>query len=376
MKKLSILSLHLNYGGVEKSICALANLLCDKYDVEIACTYKIIDKPAFYLDSKVKVKYLTNVKPNKKEIKKSIKEKNIFKFIKEAFYSIKVLYLRKKTMKEYIKKSDSEIIISSRYLFNNILSKYGKKNVLKIGWEHNHPHGNMKFANKVIKSVKNLDYLVLVSKNLKLFYQGKIKNSKCKCIYIPNVVDESNEVSNLLSNNLVSVGRLSKEKGFMDLLIVFNKIVKYNPKCKLNIIGDGEEKEKLEKYIIENNLEKNVIMHGFQSKEYINNILLNSSLYLMTSFTESFGIVLIEAMSYGIPCIAFSSAEGAEELIENGKNGYLIDDRNIDEYVKKVEFLIENTNERIKMQKYCIKKSYEFLGKNVVKEWIKILKGI
>ena len=376
MKKLSILSLHLNYGGAEKSICALANLLCDKYDVEIACTYKIIDKPAFYLNPKIKIKYLTDVKPNNDKIKKYIKKKNMFKLIKEVFYSIKVLYLRKKTMKEYIKKTNSEIIISSRYLFNNILSKYGKKNILKIGWEHNHPHGNMKFANRVINSVKNLDYLVLVSKNLQLFYQEKLNNSKCKCVYIPNVVDKSNGVSDLLSNNLVSIGRLSKEKGFMDLLIIFNKILKKYPDYKLNIIGDGEEKEKLENYIKENNLEKNVIMHGFKSKDYINNILLDSMVYLMTSFTESFGIVLIEAMSYGIPCVAFSSAEGAEELIENGKNGYLIDDRNIDEYVKKVEFLMDNVKERKKMQNNCINKSNEFLGENVVKKWFEILKGV
>lgn len=376
MKKLTILSLHLNFGGIEKSICALANLLCDKYDVEIACTYKIIDKPAFYLNPKIKIKYLTDVKPNKDKIKKYIKEKNIFKLIKEVFYSIKVLYLRKKTMNEYIKKTNSEIIISSRYLFNNILSRYGKKNILKIGWEHNHPHGNMKYVNKIAKSVKNLDYFVLVSKNLQSLYQERLNNSKCKCVYIPNIVDENDKSSNLLSKNLVSVGRLSKEKGFMDLLIIFNKILKKYPDYKLNIIGDGEEKEKLENYIKENNLEKNVIMHGFQSKDYINNILIDSMVYLMTSFTESFGIVLIEAMSYGIPCVAFSSAEGAEELIENGKNGYLIDDRNIDEYVKKVEFLMDNVKERKKMQNNCINKANEFLGKNVVKKWLEILKGV
>lgn len=376
MKKLSILSLHLNYGGAEKSICALANLLCDKYDVEIVCTYKIIDKPAFYLDPKIKVKYLTYVKPNENEWKKTIKEKNIFKFIKESFYSVKVLYLRKKTMKEYIKNTDTKIIISSRYLFNNILSKYSKKDVLKIGWEHNHPHGNMKFAKKVIKSAKGLDYFVLVSKNLQSLYKEKLKKSKCKCVYIPNIVDENDKSSDLLSKNLVSVGRLSKEKGFMDLLIIFNKILKKYPDYKLNIIGDGEEKEKLENYIKENHLEKNVIMHGFQNKDYINNVLLGSMIYLMTSFTESFGIVLIEAMSYGIPCIAFSSAEGAEELIENGKNGYLIDDRNIDKYVSKVEFLMNNFEERKKMQNNCINKANEFLGKNVIKKWLEILKGV
>lgn len=233
----------------------------------------------------------------------------------------------------------------------------------------------MKFAKKVIKSAKKLDYLVLVSENLKEFYRKKLP--KVKCVYIPNIIDEiPEEKSNLKSKNLVSVGRLSSEKGYMDLLKIYNEIVKKYPDWKLDIIGDGKERDNLEKYIKDNALEEKVFLHGFQNKNYINNILLNSSIYLMTSFTESFGIVLIEAMSYGIPCIAFSSAEGAQELIENDKNGYLIDDRDIDKYVSKVEFLMNNFEERKKMQNNCINKANEFLGKNVIKKWLEILKGV
>ena len=53
MKKVSILSLHLGYGGIEKSIVALANLLCESYKVEIACVYKLYDKSVFELDKRV-----------------------------------------------------------------------------------------------------------------------------------------------------------------------------------------------------------------------------------------------------------------------------------------------------------------------------------
>ena len=58
MKKVSLLALHLNYGGVEKAIINQANMLCEDFDVELAVTYKIEDKPAFYLNPKVKVIYL------------------------------------------------------------------------------------------------------------------------------------------------------------------------------------------------------------------------------------------------------------------------------------------------------------------------------
>ena len=75
MKKISILSLHLGYGGIEKSVSALANMLSNKYEVEIACTYKLFEKPVFSIDNKVNVIYLTNVKPNKDSLRDAINKK-------------------------------------------------------------------------------------------------------------------------------------------------------------------------------------------------------------------------------------------------------------------------------------------------------------
>ena len=58
MKKITILCLHLGYGGIEKAISSLANLFCDTYDITIVSTYKLYDKPAFVLDKNIKVEYL------------------------------------------------------------------------------------------------------------------------------------------------------------------------------------------------------------------------------------------------------------------------------------------------------------------------------
>ena len=138
MKRVSILSLHLGYGGIEKSVAALANMLCEKYDVEIACTYKLFEKSVFPVDKRVKIKYLTDVKPNKDAIKKAIRSKNIFKIFKEGLYAVKVLMKRRSTMIKFIKNCDSEVIIATRDIFDEWLGDYGKEGVLKIGWEHNH----------------------------------------------------------------------------------------------------------------------------------------------------------------------------------------------------------------------------------------------
>lgn len=374
MKKVSILSLHLGYGGIEKSVSALANLLSSKYKVEIVCTYKLYDKPVFDLNKNVKVRYLTNVVPNHKELNDAKKSKNIFKIIKELIKGLRVLFLRKKTMIKYITNTDSDVIISTRDIFDDWLGEYGSENILKIGWEHNHYHDDLKYAKEIIRATSKLDYLVLVSKNLEEFYSKELRKSKCKCVFIPNVIDElPSKCASLQEKRLISVGRLSPEKGFMDLLVIFNRIIEDYPDWCLDIIGDGKEKEKLETFIKNHNLEEKVTLHGFQKKDYIDKMLQSSSIYLMTSYTESFGIVLIEAMSHGLPCIAFSSAEGARELIDSGRNGYLINNRNIDAYIKKVEDLMKDRDVRKTVGLEGRKSIRKYSGKDVVEYWYNLI---
>ena len=151
------------------------------------------------------------------------------------------------------------------------------------------------------------------------------------------------------------------------------KIHKNHNDWVLDIIGDGSEKDKLNNYIIKNKLESCVTLHGYQDKKYIDEILNKSSLYIMTSYTESFGIVLIEAMSHGIPCIAYSSAEGANELINSGFNGYLIKNRNQEMMIKKIEDLMEDKETRKNIGKNSRDFSRRFIGENVIKSWYSLL---
>lgn len=371
MKKVTILALHLGYGGIERAITDLANSLVENYSVEIVSTYKVYDKPVNRLDRRIKVKYLTELKPNKKEFKSALKKFRLISAFKEGIKSVKILKLKKELMIEFIKQCDSDVIISTRDIHNEWLGEYAREGVLKIGWEHNHHHGNEKYAKKIIESCKNLDYFVLVSKDLASYYKERVNP---KCVYIPNLVSKADVTSDLKSPNLVSVGRLSKEKGFIDLIDVFALVHMMYPEWKLNLIGDGEEKDKIISKIHKYGLEDSVIMHGFLDKDKVGKILSESSIYLMTSFTESFGIVLLEAFSYGVPCVAFDSAEGANEIISNNWDGYLIKDRDIDEMAKRVCHLIGNYSRRFIMGQNAIKKANKYSLEEVREKWIKIIK--
>lgn len=375
MKKITIVALHLGYGGIERAIGMLANSLIENYEITIVSTYKIYEEPPFKFDERIKIEYLIeDMVPNKKEFYNSLKKLNFIETFKQGIKSIKILKLKKEKMINYIKNCNSDVIISTRDIHNAWLGKYGNNKSLKIGWEHNHHNNNKRFINKIVNSVKNLDYFVLVSKELTEFYSEKLKNSNCKCVYIPNSIDYiPNQKSALKNKNIISVGRLSKEKGFLDLIDVYNIVHNKFPDWTLNLIGDGAEREKIEEKIRKYGLEKNVILHGYQNRDYINEVLKKSSIYVMSSYTESFGIVLLEAYAFGLPAVSFTSAQGACEIISDNWDGYLVKDRDKEQMAKRICELISNYNRRFIMGKNAAKKAEEYSSDKIKNKWIEMM---
>ena len=375
MKKIAILGLHLNYGGVEQAIVNQANFLCEKYEVELVIFYKLLDKPAFEIDSRVKVTYLTELKPNREEFKDALKKLKIIKVLKEGIKAIKILRLKKVLVNEYINKSDADAIISSRVEYTELLSKSKNKSIVKIAVEHRHHNNKKSYINRLKRACRNIDYLIAVSKELCDFYLQIMSN--INCLFIPNSLNYwPSTITEYNSKKLVSIGRLSKEKGFLDLLDVFKIINNQDHDYILNIIGDGVLRDKIEKRIKKLGLENNVILHGYRGREYINNILKESSIYLMCSYEESFGIVLIESESFGIPVIAFDSAQGAKELIKNGYNGYLISNRNIEEMANKVIELFNNKKDIKSMGNNARLEAELYSFENIKRKWLDFMENI
>lgn len=369
-EKISILSLHLNIGGIEKAICDQANMLSEKYKVEIITLYKINKTIPYKLNKNIKVTYLSNFKPNKEEFKKYLKQKNIIMTIKEGIKSIKILYLKRKLMTNYIYNSDAKIIISTRLYFTKILNKYKNPNAITIAEEHVYHHENKRYIRKLDKALKNIDYLLPASKYLTNDYKEKLK-SKAKIEYIPLTINYFPEKpSNMVKNNIIAVGRLEPEKGFEDLVTIISKVVKTNKNIKLTIIGDGSQRKIIEQKIINFNLEKNITITGYLTQEELKKYYRNASLLVNTSYEESFGLVLIEAASYGIPSIAFSSALGAKEIIDD-KYGVIIDNRDLNKMSKVIN---DYTSEKIKFDVKSIRKhAKEFYTETVKKDWFKFL---
>ena len=372
MKKITILALHLGYGGIEQYISSLCKMLDKDYEIEIISTYKVSEKPLVPFSKRVKIKYLIDDKPNKKELKDSIFSFKIKSIFKEFKKSIKILYLKKIENIKAIKNIDSNYVITTRIFHNKLVSRYLNKNIIKIATDHNYHNDNQKYIESLIKSCKNFDYFIAISKTLYESYKDRFKNTKC--IYIPNVIDNIPRVSSKLQNNtIISIGRLSEEKGFDDLISVVELVKQHIKDIKLHLIGDGILKEKLEEKLKKLKLENNVIMHGYLDKKEMEEYMLDSSLYVMTSHSESFGLVLIEAMSYGLPLIAFDSATGAREIISS-KNGILISGRDRYDMARNIINLLKSKDKKSKLGKNSKKLCEQYLAKNIKDNWLEILK--
>ena len=369
--KIAILGLHLGYGGVENVITNTANMLSEKYEVEIILLYKKFDFIPFKMNNNIKITYLMPMSSNRKEFKEALKTFNILKIIKEGLKATYILMRKNMVMKKAIINSDAKIIISTRYSFSKILNKYGRSEAIKIHQEHTY-NVNTKYIKK-LNNLTNMNYIMPVSKALLKNYTGKV-NIKMK--YIPlalNYLPTKEQISSLKTNNLISVGRLEEEKAMDELIYLMNDLIKKDKTIFLNIFGDGSNKEKINNLISKFKLENNIKLWGFQPQEKIREIMTQSSLYLMTSKEESFGLVLIEAMSFGVPCIAYSSAEGAKEII-NSNIGYLIENRDREKYVEQAyNYLKLPLKEKKAMGTKAIKTTQIYQFSNVKEEWLKFI---
>ena len=375
MKKITFLMLHLNYGGIEKQVTTLANKLSKEYEVEIISLYDILSGESFYqLDDKVKIKYIFNFGPNKDKIKDALKKFKLITLIKQLCRALKILYTKYFGLGKIIKNLNTDILISSRIEF----SKQIKRNdIITISQEHSFID-NEKYIKKVRKSFKHIKYLIVMTKGAKEKYDEWLKNEKIKpeVIVIPNIIkeNESGKISNLNNRQIISVGRLEDVKDFYTLILVFSVIVKKYSNYILKIIGEGSMREKLEEQIKKCNLQKNVILTGRRTENEINNELIKSDVFVLTSKSESFSLVLCEAMNFGVPCIAFDVDVGPREIIQDGKNGFLIENRNVNLMIKKLDEILENIDKRKNMQVYARETSEKFYAKNVIEKWYNLFK--
>ena len=163
------------------------------------------------------------------------------------------------------------------------------------------------------------------------------------------------------------MGRLNEQKGYEYLIDAWTIVSKRHPDWILNAYGSGEIKEQLQMRIDEKGVSNSLILNDPTSD--IIDKYLESSIYIMSSRFEGFPMVLLEAMSCGLPCVSFDCPNGAKDLIVDGKNGFLVDYLNIERLADRICDLIENDFERKRMGRTAKEEVKKYLPDAVMFLW-------
>jgi glycosyltransferase involved in cell wall biosynthesis/ADP-heptose:LPS heptosyltransferase len=180
--------------------------------------------------------------------------------------------------------------------------------------------------------------------------------------FYPNtqIMKNPNEMKKLLGLNgkefiFLTVGRLVKQKGYKYLIDSINKILKKNPDIKLLIIGDGIERKNLSQQIQKFNLSNHIQLLGERWDVY--NIMQIADCYVITSLYEGMNNTMLEAMSSGLPVVS-TEVNGAKEVIENRKNGYIVPIKNVEKLAETLTQVIKEKGKSSEIAKAGKKKVY------------------
>lgn len=190
----------------------------------------------------------------------------------------------------------------------------------------------------------------------------------CKYVYvIPNIIhlNKSGEYSNCKNKRVIFVGRLVEQKGLPDLITIWKLVHQRYPDWQLDVYGDGE---------MASMPDINMFVHHAVSNIYEKYI--ESSMLLLTSIYEPFGLVMPEAMSCGIPVVAFDCPHGPAAIITDGVDGFLVKGRNCNAFANRVCQLIDDIELRKFMGKNAKLSSKRYSAEKIMPQWIDLFKGL
>ena len=375
MRLLYIVSAVAVHAGLERILIDKVNWLAEKSDHEIhVVTFDQGNHPlAFPLHPNIDLR----------DINVSLHRSYQYDGIKRLLYSKKLHNLLLKRLKLTIQEISPDIIFSLQkpnihdvvkaagsvpVVFESHSSRKGRFMETLTLWKKIKVIFNEKSYEHSIKKVK---CLVALTQGDALEWQ-KINSN---VVVIPNVVhlNLTGKNSSLVEKKVVFVGRYAVQKDIGSLLQIWQIIHLRYPDWRLDIYGGyGPEIDKW--FDIISTQQANVFAH--HSVPDLSEIFLHSSMLLLTSLYEPFGLVIPEAMSFGLPVVSFDCPYGPSDIISDGVDGFLIKNRSIDEFAEKVCLLIWDIELRKRMGKAGVLSSKRYSADIIMPLWLSLFEQL
>lgn len=218
-------------------------------------------------------------------------------------------------------------------------------------------------ADRVV--LRKFDKIVVLTQEDKVCNWGKM--ARVAVIPNPSGICPADHAQ-LVEKRVIAVGRLSHEKNYASMIRAFAIVADRFPEWQLDVFGDGGERKNLEQLIDDLSLGGVINLRG--STRNVCDEMLHSSLLIHSSRFEGFGIVLVEAMSCGLPVVSFACPYGPKDIITDGVDGFLVpvgDERMMADRICK---LIENDSLRRKMGDAALEKSRLYSLDQIIPMWM------
>lgn len=351
------------HGGIERVLAIKANYLAAIPNVEvyIVTSEQNNHQPCYALHKDVKIIDL-DICYNRR--------KSYFSF--ENIRKAILHYWRQRKLFRGLK---PEVVISPNFNFDHYwlpLIK-GKAQVIKERhssryFEYN-ARNDANFLNKLRFRFNDwidakYDRIVVLNPDEKDFVYSE------NAVVIPNPIEKSSLMADMHQKRVIAAGRISPVKAFDELVEAWKIVVKDYPDWQLHIYGEDyvETKGQLQKKINDHKLGNVILFCGS-----VNNIPLTMcdySIYAMSSKTECFPMVLLEALSVGLPVVSYDCPTGPRNIIVNFKEGFLVKDRNVSELARSLIKLMSDIDLRKEFSKNAKSRIELFETKAVMKQWL------
>ncbi len=291
------------------------------------------------------------------------------------------ILMHKIKLAELLNEIKADIVVSMFCQETEFLPKIkdGSKKLLELHYNYSvvmpHLHGLRGlyhyFKNvRRFRNIKKYDRFIVLTNEDKKSWKGidnieVIPNSQTFKCFQPAHLD---------SKRVIAVGRYHAVKGY-DRLIQAWKLVNNEVKdWTLSLVGEGELRESLQKQIDSLGLSQTVYLDGVSRN--IKEEYLKSSILAMSSIYEGFSMVIVEAMTCGLPVVSFACPSGPIELVSNERNGFLVKEGGIRELADKLLYLINHPNERKKMGAEAFAYSENFSEERIMSRWISLFEAL